>query len=109
MPASWPVYDLSAHPSVCVRFNRHAVYLGTPSREQRCPAHAVGRTETILVAPVASAARAGATTVAALPAADGRSSAELRLGGVEVTATWGRSAGTVAQVLGAGRLAAARR
>ncbi|MFZ0041059.1 MAG: hypothetical protein WAK93_07120, partial [Solirubrobacteraceae bacterium] len=42
VPASWPIYDLARHPSTCVRFNRHAVYVGTPSGNQRCPAHAVG-------------------------------------------------------------------
>src|SRR5262245_55626025 len=42
VPASWPVYDLRSRPSVCVRFDRHAVYLGSPSSAQRCPAHAVG-------------------------------------------------------------------
>ena len=30
VPASWPVYDLRSHPSVCVRFDHHAVYLGQP-------------------------------------------------------------------------------
>ncbi len=43
VPRTWPVYDLGRDPSVCVRFNRHAVYLGTPGAEQRCPAHAAGR------------------------------------------------------------------
>src|ERR1700736_5523556 len=49
VPASWPVFDLRSHPSVCVRFDRHAVYLGQPSSAQRCPAHAAGRTEAILL------------------------------------------------------------
>ncbi|MFZ0974127.1 MAG: hypothetical protein WAN22_17990, partial [Solirubrobacteraceae bacterium] len=52
VPVTWPVYDLAADPSVCVRFNRHAVYLGQPSASQRCPAYAVGRTEAILVTPL---------------------------------------------------------
>jgi hypothetical protein len=52
VPAPWPVFDLAAHPHVCARFNRHAVYLGAPSAEQRCPAHAVGRTEAILITPL---------------------------------------------------------
>ena len=68
VPASWPVYDLAANPSVCVRFNRHAVYLGQPSARQQCPAYAVGRTEAILVAPLAAhGAGAGAATGPALP------------------------------------------
>src|SRR5947207_1488688 len=68
VPASWPVYGLSAHPKVCARFNRHAVYLGSPGSEQRCPAHAVGRTEAILLAPLkAAAARSSAAGAAPLP------------------------------------------
>lgn len=51
VPASWPVYRLAADPSRCVRFDRKAVYLGTPSGAQRCPAHAVGRPRAILVEP----------------------------------------------------------
>jgi Domain of unknown function (DUF1906) len=70
VPASWPVYDLAADPTVCVRFNRHAVYLGQPSLRQRCPAHAVGRTEAILVAPLAGHdARARGTAGAGAAAA----------------------------------------
>jgi Domain of unknown function (DUF1906) len=107
VPASWPVYDLRAHPGTCVRFNRHAVYLGTPSSEQRCPAHQVGRTEAILVSPTAEAARAGAGS--ALGALDGRSAAALTLHGLRVTATWGHSASTLRRVLGARRLASAAR
>ena len=59
-PASWPVYRLSQHPRMCVRLDRRAVYLGTPSESQRCPAHAVGRRRAILLDPGA-AARASAT------------------------------------------------
>src|SRR6185312_16830018 len=54
VPAAWPVFNLATDPTVCVRFNRHAVYLGHPSSRQRCPAHAVGRTEAILVEPLAA-------------------------------------------------------
>src|SRR5690242_5852920 len=41
IPKAWPVYDLATDPTVCVRFNRHAVYLGRPGVRQHCPAHAV--------------------------------------------------------------------
>src|SRR5580693_7618471 len=51
VPASWPVYDLAADPTRCVLFNQHAVYLGSPGTEQRCPARAYGRTEAVLVQP----------------------------------------------------------
>ena len=31
VPGSWPVYDLAADPSTCVRFDVNAVYLGHPA------------------------------------------------------------------------------
>src|SRR5579884_570990 len=73
VPAAWPVYDLATNPTVCVRFNRHAVYLGRPSTRQRCPAHAAGRTEAILVAPMAAhaAGARGTTGGEALPPVHG--------------------------------------
>src|SRR5205085_1910731 len=52
VPPTWPVFDLWAHPGTCVRFNRHAVYLGRPGADQQCPAQAAGRTEAILVEPL---------------------------------------------------------
>jgi hypothetical protein len=111
VPASWPVYNLAADPTACVRFNRHAVYLGPPSARQRCPAHAVGRTEAVLVAPLAahSAGTGGGTSGPALPgAADpnaqprGGSSAQLTVpsSGVVVTATWRGDPAVVARALG---------
>jgi hypothetical protein len=51
VPRSWPVYDLRRHPTMCVRFDRRAVYVGTPGRAQRCPAHVVGRHRAILIEP----------------------------------------------------------
>lgn len=51
VPASWPIYDLDKDPTQCVRFDRHAVYLGHPGQDQRCPAHLVGRTTAMLVEP----------------------------------------------------------
>ncbi len=96
VPASWPVFNLAAHPATCVRFNRHAVYLGAPGADQRCPAHQIGRTDAILVENPAQAARA---TGNALPTADSRT-AHVRLHGLRVTATWGVSSRAVAQALG---------
>ncbi|HVC06751.1 MAG TPA: DUF1906 domain-containing protein [Solirubrobacterales bacterium] len=54
-PASWPVYRLAQHPGMCVRLDRRAVYLGTPSVNQRCAANAIGRRRAILIDPVAAA------------------------------------------------------
>jgi hypothetical protein len=49
VPAAWPVYRLDRDPSRCVRYDRHAVYLGTPGANQQCPAHLVGRAATISI------------------------------------------------------------
>jgi hypothetical protein len=54
-PSSWPVYRLSQHPGMCVRLDRKAVYLGTPSPRQSCPADAIGRNRAILVEPQGAA------------------------------------------------------
>ena len=97
VPAHWPVYDLSAHPATCVRFNRHAVYLGSPSAGQRCPAHQIGRTDAILVENPVRAARAA--DGAALPATDAHA-AHVRVHGLRITATWSGSSASVAQALG---------
>jgi hypothetical protein len=53
VPASWPVYRLDADPGQCVRYDVHAVYLGTPGVNQQCPAGLVGRTETVSILPAA--------------------------------------------------------
>ncbi|HUN32333.1 MAG TPA: glycoside hydrolase domain-containing protein [Trebonia sp.] len=54
VPAGWPVYRLDTEPQQCVRYDRHAVYLGVPSANQQCPAGLIGRTETVSILPVAS-------------------------------------------------------
>ncbi len=98
VPAGWPVYRLADDPRACVRFDRHAVYLGTPSADQRCPAHAAGRTEAVLVSPRATAA---------LPA--GGSGAQLAEPAhhVIVTATWSSRPALIRRVLGVRSLASA--
>lgn len=60
VPASWPVVDLAQHPRTCVRFDRHAVYLGTPGADQDCPSRVLGRTDALLVEPGSAAAAATA-------------------------------------------------
>lgn len=57
VPANWPVYRLATQPRMCVRLDRRAVYLGTPSPQQNCPAEAIGRRRAILVEPRPAAAR----------------------------------------------------
>ncbi|MFJ8018638.1 DUF1906 domain-containing protein, partial [Streptomyces sp. NPDC096339] len=49
VPDSWEVVDLSADPTKCVRFDRHAVYLGTPGKQQNCPTRLVGRTDALVL------------------------------------------------------------
>ncbi len=113
VPANWPVYHLTAGSRTCVRFNRHAVYLGAPAAVQDCPAHTVGRTEAILVVPAtaqvagdaASSAQLPAVTAAAAQPSRG-SEAQLRLHGTEVTATWHTRPGLVARAIGVHRLTA---
>src|SRR4029077_13467793 len=51
VPGDWPVYDLGADPSTCVRFDVHAVYLGQPGADMNCPAGLVGRADAVLVEP----------------------------------------------------------
>ncbi|HUZ29765.1 MAG TPA: DUF1906 domain-containing protein [Solirubrobacteraceae bacterium] len=72
VPSAWPVYDLARNPDTCVRFDRHAVYLGVPGPQQDCPAHAAGHTSAILLEPVsAAAARAGSRRVRVITTAAG--------------------------------------
>jgi hypothetical protein len=54
VPARWPVYRLDQEPSRCVRYDRHAVYLGRAGADQDCPARMAGRTETLQVEPLDS-------------------------------------------------------
>ena len=49
VPASWPVYSLSKNPRQCVRYDVNAVYLGTPGPNPDCPAHLVGRADTVSI------------------------------------------------------------
>jgi hypothetical protein len=101
VPSAWSVYDLARTPSTCVRFNRHALYLGIPSANQRCPAHAVGRTEAILVEPVSAGEAATASARGALVRGPGWvASFIVPSAGLLVTATWSRDRALVAKILG---------
>jgi Domain of unknown function (DUF1906) len=53
VPRSWRVINLAHNRPTCVRFNRHAVYLGTPAPNQACPSQAFGTTEAMLIEPAA--------------------------------------------------------
>jgi hypothetical protein len=114
VPANWPVYHLQRDPTACVRFNRHAVYLGQPGANQNCPPQAAGRTEAILVQPLRSQATAGSggqvlpapVTAAALPSQGSSAQLVKPAQGVVVTATWNRHAAVVRRALGGGSLPA---
>ncbi|WP_344338932.1 glycoside hydrolase domain-containing protein [Kitasatospora putterlickiae] len=51
VPADWAVVDLAADPTACVRYDRHTLYLGVQGEGAMCPAHLVGRTETLQIQP----------------------------------------------------------
>ncbi len=65
VPTGWPVFRLAQHPRMCVRLDRRAVYLGTPSPQQSCPAEAIGRRRAILVEPRSAAGRPALPTAGA--------------------------------------------
>jgi Domain of unknown function (DUF1906) len=98
IPRFWPVFDMVRQPETCVRFNRHALYLGIPSGRQRCGAQAAGRTESILLEPLAaSASRAASAAIARLGGS--ATSFVVRGDGVRVIATWFRDRGAVQRAL----------
>jgi Rv2525c-like, glycoside hydrolase-like domain len=98
VPVSWLVFDLARHPGTCVRFDRHAVYLGVPRSSEACPAHAAGRTEAILLEPLAAAAARSGTQLAPVPPGSGTSFVAGRTG-VRVIATWSHQRGVIARAL----------
>jgi hypothetical protein len=99
VPVSWPVYKVSASSTTCLRFNRHAVYLGTPGTSQSCPVSAAGRTEAIAVAPLSGSA---AATSIADPELLGGTSTQIvsKAHHVVVSATWNSDPSVIAQALG---------
>lgn len=109
VPVNWPVYRLASAPTTCVRFNRHAVYLGRPSVQQNCPGPAAGRTEAILVQPI----RSGAAQVLPATAATGSAGtgAEAQIVNtahrVLVTATWNHAPAVIRRALDVGSLSSA--
>jgi Domain of unknown function (DUF1906) len=56
VPRSWPVISDRRHPTACVRFDLHAVYLGVPGTDQSCPSWLVGTTEALLIEPDSASA-----------------------------------------------------
>jgi hypothetical protein len=99
VPNSWAVVDLTGSQT-CVRFDRHAVYLGNPARDQACPSLLVGTTEAVLIQPG--------------PATHDPSSVEdpvarlitVTAPGIEVTATFDTHPATVRRILSSASLPA---
>ncbi|MBR7839571.1 DUF1906 domain-containing protein [Actinospica durhamensis] len=117
VPASWPVYDLTADPSRCVLFDQHAVYLGTPGVDQNCPPRAYGRTEALLIQPEQASVPAGTQELGTDTAAfSGPMNANETTRhtvqftapgpGVEVTATYGSGAAQIRSILSGARMTA---
>lgn len=117
VPAAWPVHDLAADPTTCVRFDVHAVYLGQPGADMNCPAGILGRADAVLVEPTQGQAHRGseaaagaadvsaatasglAVQVAAESAANSEVAADLPTAGVSVTLTYRDSDATAQQIL----------
>jgi hypothetical protein len=109
VPAGWPVYRLAEDPSQCVRYDVHAVYLGTPGPDQDCPAGLVGRTETISIGDPFPGARpaiigqrvalGGRPGVISQDAGQGELGVALPPSAPVITATYGADPGLVERVL----------
>jgi hypothetical protein len=101
VPAGWPVFTLGARSHVCVRFNRHAVYLGMPGSAQICGRQAIGRTEALLLSPASYRGRllTPVSRLAAGSAAGSMTRITDRRHGVVITATWGSDPATIRRAL----------
>jgi hypothetical protein len=91
VPAGWPVYRLDQEPTRCVRYDRHAVYLGRAGTEQDCPARMAGRTETLQLEPLGRSAGSPAAGSRSLPEASVTQEIKTALpaAGVLMTGTYG--------------------
>jgi hypothetical protein len=96
VPANWPVIRLK--PTTCVRFDRHAVYLGTPGRNEDCPVGLLGTTEAILVQPAAAQVPASS---AEDPVAHQISAVSSR---IEITATYDTDPALITGILASASL-----
>jgi Domain of unknown function (DUF1906)/Fibronectin type III domain len=86
VPDAWPVYNLAADPSRCVRFEVHAVYLGATGPQPACPAGLVGRADGLQVQPLADAPQVEVAR-AVVPATLNGEAARIDPGGATLGAT----------------------
>jgi Domain of unknown function (DUF1906)/Bacterial SH3 domain len=98
VPANWRVVHLAQHRRACVRFDRHAVYLGTPSPSQACPSRLLGTTEAMLVEP----ASGDATHISEWSAV--RRQVNVIAHGIHITATFDGHRGQIDQILASAAL-----
>jgi Domain of unknown function (DUF1906) len=94
VPAGWPVIRTTRTSTACVRFDRHAIYLGDPGQNQDCPSNLLGTTEAILVQP-------GAGHVPGASSAEDQAARRITAvsPGIEVTATYDTDRALVARIL----------
>jgi hypothetical protein len=96
VPAGWHLVDLATDPTACVRFDAHAVYLGSPSTDQQCAAQGnTAVTGAVLIEPSPTARTTGATD----DAVGQRISATLP--GIAITASYGTDRSRVLALLSA--------
>jgi len=94
VPSGWSVVNLSKDPTACVRFDVHAIYLGTPSTSQKCAAAGVAPAEAaVLVSPGSVTSSVSAQD----NAIEQRITATLR--NVQITASYGTDRSVVTQIL----------
>ena len=99
VPSSWPVIDLTAGSTTCVRYDQHAVYLGAAPADQHCPARTMGRTDALVVQP------ASGSSAAAAPVEDPTShEIDTSAPGISVTATYASSPDQISGILTAAGL-----
>jgi hypothetical protein len=88
VPGSWSVVDLSKDPNACVRFDVHAIYLGSPSSDQACGTQTSAPVVGAIVVQPASAASAGSSSASSVDSPiDRRITATLP--GARITAAYG--------------------
>ncbi|MEU9845464.1 DUF1906 domain-containing protein [Actinomadura sp. NPDC048032] len=111
VPAGWEVHRLDRDPSRCVRYDRHAVYLGRPGPQPDCPARAVGRTEAVHLQPAGDGRTARtvvhADKLASLTVrrtADHETRLTLPEAGVTITGVYGGSPEALQRILRGTRL-----
>jgi hypothetical protein len=88
LPSGWTVVDLGRDPNACVRFDVHAIYLGTPSLAQKC---ATQKPEPVVAAILVEPAGShGGAASAQDDAIEQRITA--RLANAQITAAYGNGA-----------------